>query len=945
MILRIVFFGVLRISGFVVLCGAPLCSEAYCEEVVPDYAKHIAPMLKRYCVGCHNDDDREGDLSLESFASLQKGGVSGAVLLTGDSDASRLIRVLTGNSEPAMPPEGEAAPSAEQVQSLAAWIDAGAKGPDGQEPDRTVLLVPEIKASQEIQHPVTATAWSAGTGQVAVARFKMVEILRRDLQSPVRTLSDHPGKVNAVEFSTDGSKLVTASGIAGLFGRATIWDVASGEVLREFTGHRDIMYAAVISPDGSTLATAGYDRKIILWDTENGDQLRTMDGHNGAVYDLAFNADGTVLASASGDETIKLWQVATGERLDTLSQPLDEQYTVTFSPDDRFVLGGGADNRIRVWRFVSRNQRRINPLIHARFAHEGAVVQLGFSNDGKTLISVAEDRTIKLWETRRFTQMHAYEQQPDITQALAISPDSNRFIVGRMNGTLQAYTIGTHVSEDDGNETPVVIAETINDSPMSAVDEQEPNDSPSAANEIGLPAVVKGTIHPTAEGDARSQDADLFRFRAAAGEQWLFEIRAARNKSPLDSKIEILSADGEPIERVLLQAVRDSYFTFRGKDSDTSGDFRVHNWEEMELNEYLYANGEVVKLWLYPRGPDSGFNVYPGSGQRYTYFDTTANSHALHEPCYIVRPHPPGSTIIPNGLPVFPVYFENDDDSLRRWGTDSRLTFTAPSDGEFLVRVSDTRGFSGPDFKYELTVRPRQPDFKVTLHGANPTVNAGSGKEFFVKAERFDEFDGEIRVDISGVPAGFEVTTPLVIQAGHEIAYGVIRALPEGDQPQASDKPTTRVTATACINGQEVTKEVNGLGNIKRAEPPKLLVSIVPAAGNHAEQTGDGPLELVIEPGQTMMAIVRVQRNGFTGSVSFGKEDSGRNLPHGVYVDNIGLNGLLIPAGQQEREFFITAAKWVPETTRTFHLKAGADGGQTSQPVILHVRRDTNGKQ
>ena len=37
-----------------------------------------------------------------------------------------------------------------------------------------------------------------------------------------------------------------------------------------------------------------------------------------------------------------------------------------------------------------------------------------------------------------------------------------------------------------------------------------------------------------------------------------------------------------------------------------AADFRLFNWEEMHLNEYLYANGEVVKLWLYPRGPDSG---------------------------------------------------------------------------------------------------------------------------------------------------------------------------------------------------------------------------------------------------------------------------------------------------------------------------------------------------
>ena len=75
---------------------------------------------------------------------------------------------------------------------------------------------------------------------------------------------------------------------------------------------------------------------------------------------------------------------------------------------------------------------------------------------------------------------------------------------------------------------------------------------------------------------------------------------------------------------MILQAVRDSYFTFRGKNDSETGDFRVFNWDEMHINDYFYANGEVVKFWLFPRGPDSGFVSYPGRGPRWGYFDTHA---------------------------------------------------------------------------------------------------------------------------------------------------------------------------------------------------------------------------------------------------------------------------------------------------------------------------------
>jgi hypothetical protein len=348
---------------------------------------------------------------------------------------------------------------------------------------------------------------------------------------------------------------------------------------------------------------------------------------------------------------------------------------------------------------------------------------------------------------------------------------------------------------------------------------------------------------------------------------------------------------------------------------------------------------------MYPRGPDSGFLVYPGvEGSRYAYFGTTSVTHAVNAPCYIVEPHAPGTMLIPNGLPEFTLYYENDDDGWRKLGTDSRLAFTAPADGEYLVRISDTRGLGGDDYRYELAVRAPRPDFEIKVKAENLSVNAGSGKEFSVVAERFDDFDAEIRVDVSGLPPGFHATNPLVIQAGQTIAYGTITADPDAPAPTGENAKLARLTASAIINGERVEKEGLALGELKLAERPKLLVHVFPSSSGQAPPAGADSgadartTELVIAPGQTIAAIVRLERNGFDGEVSFGNEHSGRNLPHGVFVDNIGLNGLTLLAGETEREFFITAAKWVPETTRRFHLRTEVEGQQTSWPVVLHVQ-------
>ena len=317
---------------------------------------------------------------------------------------------------------------------------------------------------------------------------------------------------------------------------------------------------------------------------------------------------------------------------------------------------------------------------------------------------------------------------------------------------------------------------------------------------------------------------DLFRFDAKAGDNWVIETDAARRGSPIDTKLEVLHSDGRPVERVLLQAVRDSSITFRPIDS-TTDDLRVENWREMELTQFLYLNGEVGKIFRMPQGPDSGFQLFGRNSKRRCYFDTSGMAHALDEPCYIVEPHAPGTKLIPNGLPAFTLYYANDDDGERKLGTDSCIHFTAPADGAYLISVSDTRGQGGERFAYRLVVRAAKPDFNLTPAPALPTVSPGSGQGFVLTADRMDGFDGEIRVDLSGLPEGFVCSTPIVIQAGHLAASGTINAAPDALEPKETN---IMIRATATVNGQKVTKEVSPSGKIRLGEKPKLLVALEP---------------------------------------------------------------------------------------------------------------------
>jgi len=110
-----------------VVCGSG--GNAAAADV--DFAHDIVPVLRQYCGACHTGAKKQGGLSMNSRVALLAGGENGAVLKSGASADSELIRRLESQDESLrMPPEGPRVP-AEKVALLKRWIDEGAKWEDG----------------------------------------------------------------------------------------------------------------------------------------------------------------------------------------------------------------------------------------------------------------------------------------------------------------------------------------------------------------------------------------------------------------------------------------------------------------------------------------------------------------------------------------------------------------------------------------------------------------------------------------------------------------------------------------------------------------------------------------------------------------------------------------------------------------------------------------------
>mgnify|MGYP002622638930 CR=1 FL=1 len=439
-ILKGFLFLSLPITGSV----APLCA-AEAQQPLSDF-NAVQAIFDQNCLDCHSAQEPAGNLVLEDFPSLMKGGESGASVIPGNSAESLLVKFIESGVEHEgkkkfMPPGKRKRLEPSEIALIKSWVAAGAHPPADSAPLTKAISAPKIEPKAAPRKAISAIAYSPKQDSLAVARYSEVDILDAKTKAVTRTLQGHHGMINSLAFSQDGQFLFVASGENGLFGEVKQWQVTDFTLKNTFEGHRDILYSVAVSPDGKILATGSYDQKIKLWDIASGKEMKTLSGHNGAVFGLAFRPDGKILASASGDSTVKLWNVTTGARVDTLSQPLKEVYCVAFSPDGKKLFSGGVDNRIRVWAISDTAVETTNPILESRFAHEGAVLRLAASPDGRMLLSCADDRTVKLWDAETLRERWLKDNQSDWVSGLGFLDEKNHsgIFLGRLDGTLDFY--------------------------------------------------------------------------------------------------------------------------------------------------------------------------------------------------------------------------------------------------------------------------------------------------------------------------------------------------------------------------------------------------------------------------------------------------------------------------------------------------------------------------
>jgi len=398
----------------------------------------------------------------------------------------------------------------------------------------------------------------------------------------------------------------------------------------------------------------------------------------------------------------------------------------------------------------------------------------------------------------------------------------------------------------------------------------------SQGGAVPVPVTINGRI-------AAAAAENRYRFHAKKGEELILEVNARRLGSDLDSFLEVLDAKGAPVERALVRLVWGTSTTLRDHDS-FGGGIRLAAWNNLHAGDYVMMGAEILRLKELPLSPDSD-TVFESFGQRLTYFDTTAEAHAIDTPVYKVEIHAPGAKLSPNGLPVAHLYYRNDDGG-PGYGKDSVVHFTAPADGEYVASIRDVQGLGGENYGYRLTVRHPRPDFRLSVSPRNPNVPVGGSIPLTVTAFRMDGFDGPIAVSLRDLPPGLDATNG-TIGAGQVSSTIVLSA--DAD---------TKLSGAAPL---KAVGEASGLEHAANPEDHLKLIALMPRAD--VAVTSETK-EVTIEPGGTAQITVSIARQpGFRGRVPI----EVRNLPPRVRVLDVGLNGVLITEDETRRSFTLEA--------------------------------------
>lgn len=262
---------------------------------------------------------------------------------------------------------------------------------------------------------------------------------------------EQPAAPTDVAFTADGTRLYSGS----MDGKVRQWKVATDGPIKSLA-HPNLVDAVAFNPLGTQLATGCHDGTVRIWDVAKGQQIRQINAHTtpaaAPVYCVAWTPDGKRIASGSYDHSMKLWDATAGtlvrefkafKEKDFEKGHRDGVFCIGFSPDGKLLVSGSSDHSIKIWNVADGTVlgEFTNPHLKAAAgaaaslgAHPGWVYSLRFTPDGKKLVSAGNaprnQGYLAVWSVADRKLVVGEELATGPIYSLAISPDGNLVALG-----------------------------------------------------------------------------------------------------------------------------------------------------------------------------------------------------------------------------------------------------------------------------------------------------------------------------------------------------------------------------------------------------------------------------------------------------------------------------------------------------------------------------------